>query len=370
MELRELQSNWNEFGRLDPLWAILTFDDKRGGRWDEDEFFTSGRVQIAADLEYVRGFGLPRRWAAALDFGCGVGRLTQALADHFDTAVGVDIAPAMVAGARSRNRHGDRCRYVVNCRDDLAVVPSGSIDFLYSYIVLQHIRPDYILSYVREFVRVLAPGGCALFHVPDAVPADAAASRNQPPALPPRAFRAAIAPRTKRLTAEAGKGFVLTARVTNQSDVTWPAGRDGDQQLVQLACHWKDRNRKMVKQGDARGRLPHDLAPGRSADVTIQPVPPLRPGDYLLELDMAQDWVTWFADHGSPVATIRVRVTGDPAGPPPPEIEPRMEMYGVDWVTVVQTVSAAGGVVVDVRDAPRAHPNWRSFQYLLGRREG
>lgn len=166
MELNELQRNWEEFGRRDPMWAILTEHDKRGGKWDEAEFFANGRALVDAILEQLAAFDLPRQRLAALDFGCGLGRLTQAMAPHFEHATGVDIAASMITGACERNRHGARCSYLHNARDDLQVIDSASIDFVLSLLVLQHMRTEFAQGYIREFLRVLRPGGVAVFQVP------------------------------------------------------------------------------------------------------------------------------------------------------------------------------------------------------------
>ena len=46
MELERLQREWNAFGEQDPLWAILTVPDRRGGRWDLEEFLATGRHEV------------------------------------------------------------------------------------------------------------------------------------------------------------------------------------------------------------------------------------------------------------------------------------------------------------------------------------
>lgn len=167
MGLDHVRRTYEQLGRDDPLYAVLSRHGHSGGRWDPHEFFATGRAEVAAALEYVRGLGLPLRTGSALDFGCGVGRLTQALAEHFDTVIGVDIAASMVENARAFNRHGERVRYLVNTTDELSVLDDGAFDFVYSSITLQHIPPESAQRYIREFFRVLAPGGVALFNVPD-----------------------------------------------------------------------------------------------------------------------------------------------------------------------------------------------------------
>lgn len=164
--LKRIQRNWEELARKDPYWAILTSSGKQGNRWDLGEFFRTGEVEIQASLAHLEGVGLAVRRRAALDFGCGAGRLTQAIAGHFEQVYGVDIAPSMIKQARKHNRYGERCRYVLNETDDLRLFPDASFDFIYSYITLQHIEPADAKRYLAEFLRLLTPEGLLVFQLP------------------------------------------------------------------------------------------------------------------------------------------------------------------------------------------------------------
>jgi SAM-dependent methyltransferase len=165
LNLRRLQRNWDQFGRTDPYWAILTLPGREQNRWDLDEFFASGRKEIEALMEYVLRIAPDLARGRVLDFGCGVGRLTRPLAEHFEDAVGVDIAPSMIERAREFARENSRCRFVLNERDDLRGFPSSHFDLVYSTITLQHMEPRYSLRYIREFVRILRPGGLVIFEL-------------------------------------------------------------------------------------------------------------------------------------------------------------------------------------------------------------
>ncbi len=168
MDIKELQTHWDAFGRTDPLFAILTLAGKEGNQWNTDEFFASGRKEIGDLMNYVESLSAPVPRKKALDFGCGVGRLTQSLGDHFSEVCGLDIAPSMIQLANKYNRHGDKCRYYVNQNDDLKAFDDGDFDLIYSNITLQHMAPRYSQNYIQEFLRILSPKGLLVFQLPDA----------------------------------------------------------------------------------------------------------------------------------------------------------------------------------------------------------
>jgi SAM-dependent methyltransferase len=166
MTLREVQQYWDRQAHADAMWAILTDPAKAGGRWDADEFFATGVHDVSILMERAAAWGKPVARRSALDFGCGIGRLSQALAGHFDRVYGVDISPKMIELAHQHNRIGSRVEYLANPEGDLSHFQTGSIDMILSWITLQHMRPRYARRYIQEFLRVLAPGGLLLFQYP------------------------------------------------------------------------------------------------------------------------------------------------------------------------------------------------------------
>jgi SAM-dependent methyltransferase len=166
MKLDDVRQTWDGLAATDPLWAVLAEPDKSGNRWRTDEFFETGRAEMQAVMDHVSGLGVEPGRQTAFDFGCGVGRLTQALAEHFEVVIAMDISAVMLARAREHNRHGNRCQYLLNERDDLAQLADASIDFIYSSRSLQHTPPRYIRTYLKEFLRVLKPSGILVFQLP------------------------------------------------------------------------------------------------------------------------------------------------------------------------------------------------------------
>lgn len=160
------RQQWEALGRVDPYWAVISAPDKKGGRWDPAEFFASGTNEIRAVLERAAALGIDPARGLALDYGCGVGRLTRALAGEFAAAVGVDFSESMLAEARRANAGIPNARFERNDGRSLAAIAAGSVDFVYSVIALQHSPAPAQREVIGEFGRVLAPGGVAVFQTP------------------------------------------------------------------------------------------------------------------------------------------------------------------------------------------------------------
>jgi SAM-dependent methyltransferase len=377
MDLDELARNWDEFGKQDPLWAIRTEPDKRGGKWDVQEFFESGEVHVNELVERLRELGLPIH-GTALDFGCGVGRLTQAFAEHYDEVWGVDIAPSMIEGANKFNRHGSRAHYVVNDRSDLQQFDDAFFDLVFSVIVLQHIRPDIALSYVRDFFRICKPDGAVVFQMPSHLVSEA---------LPDGAYAAEISadvPDRMRV----GETIGVPVQIRNVSSQTWPLRPD----QLRVANHWADRRGRSVQYDSAREPIPIEMPPGAVVDLTLTVPSPPRGGEHVLELDLVHEGVTWFAQRGSKVLRVPVEVDGDggddrsrrriglrrraKANDEPVEVdgdgvgggtklkEPVMEMHAVHRDEVLAVIEELGGTVVALEPNDNAAP-WMSYTYYV-----
>lgn len=167
MSLDHTRQTYEKLGREDPFYAVLTSERFRHNRWDVQEFFATGEREVTEVFDYISQANLVVHRGRALDFGCGVGRLTQALATRFENVVGIDIAESMAAKARELNRYGERVEYRANTVDHLPFLADQSFDFVYSSISLQHVPPPANVRYLEEFFRILRPGGVAVFQVPN-----------------------------------------------------------------------------------------------------------------------------------------------------------------------------------------------------------
>jgi ubiquinone/menaquinone biosynthesis C-methylase UbiE len=156
--------SWEYLGRTEPYWGVLTEERFKGDQFDAESFFGSGKKQVDRIWRRVQSLAQVKN-DRALDFGCGVGRLSIPLREYFKDVVGLDVSPGMLERAKE---HDTTCsiHFMLNQNKDLSCLESNSFDFILSLITLQHMRPKYSKGYIKEFLRVLKPGGVAYFQLP------------------------------------------------------------------------------------------------------------------------------------------------------------------------------------------------------------
>jgi SAM-dependent methyltransferase len=170
-ELVRHRRDWEDLAEFDPLWAVLTQRGKKGGGWELEEFLATGEREVTATLELTARIGRPHELGRALDFGCGVGRLSRALGGRFAEVTGVDISEVMIGRARELNADRPNVQFVHNVADGLDAFESASFDLVCSSYVLQHLpERTAALRFMAEFVRLLRPGGVAVIQMPTLVP--------------------------------------------------------------------------------------------------------------------------------------------------------------------------------------------------------
>lgn len=148
-----MRSDWNQRAGEDAYYYVAF-----GRRQQDDEEFFSTAMDIVQgliwDLKRVRGRD------AALEIGCGPGRLMRPLSAHFREIHGVDVSDEMVRLAKERLRDTPNAHPHVTAGSDLGMFPGEKFDFVYSYAVFQHIPSrDVVFNYLREARRVLKTGG-------------------------------------------------------------------------------------------------------------------------------------------------------------------------------------------------------------------
>jgi SAM-dependent methyltransferase len=390
---RALARNWEALGDTDPLFGVLSDPTKHGGKWEIDAFFESGRAHVAKLLRTLDDARAGYERGKCLDFGCGVGRLTLPLSESFAWTVGVDVARPMIEVARSHLRPDSRCEFVVNRKPDLGRFPDAAFDVVHSCLVLQHMPPEISLRYIREFFRVCRPGGLVVFQLPAETRSEEMLSATH--ALAQDAYAAGLAVQRPPAVLEPSALSTLLVRLTNRSPVPWPhdipAGRH-----ISVGNHWLRHDGTIAVHDDGRTLLPCTVDPGGSIEVALTVQAPSEPGKYVLEVDLVQEHVCWFADKGSATARVPIGVSGTPAGngssavtgpsaesmPPLPYPvarrgsllrrvlqrlrgdTPTFEMHVVPRGVVEETIRAAGGRLLRAVDDNAAGPRWLSYTYI------
>ncbi|WP_319582074.1 class I SAM-dependent methyltransferase [uncultured Pseudodesulfovibrio sp.] len=364
MYLKELQRNWNTFGQEDPLWAVASSPDKINNAWDVQDFFNTGTGHVNHVVAWMEANGFPKGRNSALDFGCGVGRLTQALCAHFKTCVGVDIAPSMLAKAKEFNKFGMRCVYRLNEAEDLALFRDQSFDLVHTAHVLQHIRPQVGVRYIAEFIRVLKPGGLAAFHCPSA---------NAVFAYPEEGLACALSYRADVPALSMEHGTKLTVPVTVTNTGEHPVGMDKQTNApVRLVHHWLNIDTDEIVQNHGRQNLPQTvLAPGDSVDMDYQAASPAQPGKYMLAITVLDYFGKAMTNPEEAQFAIPVLVAPAPKRPesktPLAAIRPYSETHAIPVETVEHVVKMAGGRIVEVKSQQQLPGGQVSSMYYATR---
>ena len=230
--LEDLKRNWEDLANADAFWAICTDPARKNGKWSKEEFFATGLQELKTVMAGLDELGVQRDGSGvALDFGCGVGRLTRAMAEFFRQAIGVDISPTMIRKAQELNSDLGNCCFVSNDKPQLQEFRDGQFAFIYSSIVLQHIPPPFSMRYVEELVRLLQPGGVFVFQLLDQFKGPALARVRQKLALRRRLQKAmagqngglgmdlyCVREKRVREQLEAAQAKVMDVRYTNSAD--------------------------------------------------------------------------------------------------------------------------------------------------------
>jgi len=101
----------------------------------------------------LSGFLLPAGNGRILDYGCGTGRFTRLLNEHFD-AHGVDQSPEMLRRATGAS--------FAQLEDGRIPAPDDYFDVLWTCTVLQHVPDAELPAVAEEIRRVLRPGALVL----------------------------------------------------------------------------------------------------------------------------------------------------------------------------------------------------------------
>ncbi|MBF0383303.1 MAG: class I SAM-dependent methyltransferase [Magnetococcales bacterium] len=166
---KDTDSEWEKWGNNDPYFGVVTHDKYRKKNITDEaknEFFQSGQREVKKILETCKRH-LDENFAPknVLEFGCGVGRLTIPLAKISNHVVGLDVSTSMLNEAQQNCTEHSITNVSLQKSDDNFSALDGTFDFIYSYIVFQHIpvtRGELIFT---NLLKLLESGGICVIQL-------------------------------------------------------------------------------------------------------------------------------------------------------------------------------------------------------------
>ena len=156
---------WDARAREDAFYFINNTLDY--GDPDLERFWASGPEDVDTILDLL-GVDLSAG-DTVVEVGCGVGRMSRALAARTRAVKALDVSSEMIERAREHNPQLTNVDWIPGEGDSLTGVEDASVDACLSFVVFQHVPdPEITLRYISDMGRVLKPGGWAGFQVSDA----------------------------------------------------------------------------------------------------------------------------------------------------------------------------------------------------------
>jgi ubiquinone/menaquinone biosynthesis C-methylase UbiE len=156
-----MEREWDGRARKDAFYYIASWRKD----WDVSDFLRSGEDDYQRLVAPVFN-----RWAFSpkgkrmLELGCGAGRMTHIFATHFGQVTALDVSMQMLDRARQMLPSVANVMWTQVSGMDLGAVANESMDFAFSYLVLQHLPDEKLVcAYISEMLRILKPMGICLF---------------------------------------------------------------------------------------------------------------------------------------------------------------------------------------------------------------
>ena len=158
---KSIRQDWDDRARKNAFFYIASWRSD----WDRDSFFRSGEEDYSRLVESaLNRAGFESEGKTVVEVGCGAGRMTRCFAGRFGQVMAVDISSEMQERAKQFLPEFKNIHWILADGATLNGIESSSSDFVFSYLVLQHLpSPDLAQALLREFSRVLRPGGAFLF---------------------------------------------------------------------------------------------------------------------------------------------------------------------------------------------------------------
>jgi ubiquinone/menaquinone biosynthesis C-methylase UbiE len=132
-----------------------------------NEYFQRAESFMDAQWEAIWPMIKAADFSIALEIAPGYGRNTARLIEHTREIHLVDVNQSCIEKCKERfSDYQGKCRlyYHVNDGHSLPQLPAEYITFVYSWDSMVHFDKLVVRDYIKEFARVLVPGGTGFIH--------------------------------------------------------------------------------------------------------------------------------------------------------------------------------------------------------------
>ena len=164
----QVAREWEELGSSQPVWSVLSREPYKNVQRDTvpQSFYISGEREAKRLVGALRRNGIAPPFTRAVEYGCGLGRVSIPLSRFCRHLDAYDISGSHIELAK---RHAAETK-VENILFHQVETPSDrpetGYDLYYSCLVFQHNPPPVILRLIRNALEGLAPDGVAVFQLP------------------------------------------------------------------------------------------------------------------------------------------------------------------------------------------------------------
>jgi SAM-dependent methyltransferase/Flp pilus assembly protein TadD len=136
-----------------------------GGAWKDAPYYDEAELRISREWsEMVWPFIQDCDFSVVLDLAAGHGRNSEKLRGLAQKIYLVDINEENIAFCRRRFAGDERFVFYRNNGVTLEQIPDNSLSLVYSFDAMVHFDSDVVRHYLKEFRRILRPGGRGFCH--------------------------------------------------------------------------------------------------------------------------------------------------------------------------------------------------------------
>jgi SAM-dependent methyltransferase len=145
--------------------ALENLAGKVGKHWIRGSYFDDAEPHMKQQWDgLIYPFIRDCDFSSVVDLAAGHGRNSAMLREVATKIYVVDINIENTAFCRERFAGDERFTFITNNGIDLSALTDDSITLVYCFDAMVHFDSDVVRAYVREFKRVLKPGGRAFCH--------------------------------------------------------------------------------------------------------------------------------------------------------------------------------------------------------------